>query len=92
MFDVVMPLFNKEKFVGAAIQSVLAQGFDQWRLFIVDDGSTDGGAEVVHGYGDPRITLIEQANQGVGPARNAGGSLPRVLLRQFHETDFAPSV
>ncbi|HEU4697106.1 MAG TPA: glycosyltransferase family A protein [Sphingomicrobium sp.] len=72
MFDVVMPLFNKEKFVAAAIESVLAQAFDQWRLFIVDDGSTDGGAEVVRGYGDPRITLIEQANQGVGPARNAG--------------------
>jgi glycosyltransferase involved in cell wall biosynthesis len=72
MFDIVMPLYNKEKFVAAAIESVLAQRFTDWRLYVVDDGSADGGADVVRGYGDPRISLIEQTNQGVGPARNAG--------------------
>jgi hypothetical protein len=72
VFDVVMPLYNKEKFVAETIESVLAQSFPDWRLFVVDDGSTDRGADVVRGYGDPRITLIEQVNQGVGPARNAG--------------------
>jgi glycosyltransferase involved in cell wall biosynthesis len=56
VFDVVMPLYNKEKFVAETIESVLAQSFPDWRLFVVDDGSTDRGADVVRGYGDPRIT------------------------------------
>ena len=72
MFDVVMPLFNKEQFVAASIESVLAQTFGNWRLHVVDDGSTDHGAEVVARFQDPRITLVRQSNQGVGPARNAG--------------------
>jgi glycosyltransferase involved in cell wall biosynthesis len=71
MFDVVMPLYNKEKFVGQAIESVLVQSFTDWRLFVVDDGSIDHGSDVVRGFHDPRISLIEQSNQGVGPARNA---------------------
>jgi glycosyltransferase involved in cell wall biosynthesis len=72
MFDIVMPLYNKEEFVGATIDAVLAQSFADWRLIVVDDGSSDGGAEVVRGFDDPRITLIEQKNRGVGPARNVG--------------------
>lgn len=67
-----MSLYNKEAFVGATIDSVLAQTHRDWRLYIVDDGSTDASAEVVRNYDDPRIILIQQHNRGVGPARNAG--------------------
>ena len=70
MFDIVISLYNKEKFIGATIEAVLAQTCRDWRLFIVDDGSTDRGAEIVRGFDDPRISLIRQQNQGVGPARN----------------------
>jgi glycosyltransferase involved in cell wall biosynthesis len=72
MFDVVISLYNKEKFVAATIETVLAQTFAEWRLFVVDDGSVDRGADIVRQYDDPRIRLIQQANEGVGPARNAG--------------------
>lgn len=72
MFDIVMSLFNKEKFVEDTINSVLSQRHREWRLFAVDDGSTDRSAAIVEAFGDPRITLIRQKNQGVGPARNAG--------------------
>src|SRR5438445_10730215 len=72
MFDVVMSLCNKEKFVGTTIEAVLGQTLADWRLFVVDDGSTRAGVEVVLSFDDPRITLIRQKNQGVGPARNAG--------------------
>lgn len=72
MFDVVMPLYNKEKFVEETIAGVLSQSYADWRLFVVDDGSSDGSVDLVRNFADPRITLIEQANQGVGPARNAG--------------------
>lgn len=72
MFDIVMPLYDKEQFVAASVASVLAQTFGDWRLCVVDDGSSDRGAEVVARIQDPRIRLIRQANRGVGPARNAG--------------------
>lgn len=72
MFDVVIPLFNKEEFVEATVQSVVSQRYRDWRLFVVDDGSSDRGPDIVERFKDPRITLLRQANQGVGPARNAG--------------------
>lgn len=72
MFDIVMSLYNKEKFVTATIKAVLAQTYEDWRLIVVDDGSADRGADVVAGYDDPRIRLIRQGNRGVGTARNAG--------------------
>jgi glycosyltransferase involved in cell wall biosynthesis len=72
MFDVVMSLYNTAPFVEQTVAAVVAQSFSDWRLIVVDDGSTDGGAEIVRRFDDPRITLIRQENQGVGPARNAG--------------------
>lgn len=72
MFDVVMPLYNKEDFVRATIASVIAQTFTNWRLIVVDDGSSDRSSDVVRSFDDARIKLVTQSNRGVGPARNAG--------------------
>jgi glycosyltransferase involved in cell wall biosynthesis len=72
MFDIVMPLFNKEIYVSRTIESVLAQSCQDWRLFVVDDGSSDGSAAAVESFDDPRITLIRQPNGGPGAARNTG--------------------
>lgn len=72
MFDIVLTLYNKAPFIAETIASVRAQNFRKWRMFVVDDGSTDGGAEIVEALRDPRINLIRQDNQGVGPARNRG--------------------
>lgn len=72
-FDVVMPLYNKRDYVEAAIRSVLAQD-ELNELIVVDDGSTDGGAERVEhlARGDARIRLLRQPNAGVSAARNRG--------------------
>ena len=70
MFDIVIPLYNKERFIGATLEFVLAQTYKEWRLFIVDDGSGDEGPVIVERYHDERIQLMRQANQGVGLARN----------------------
>lgn len=67
----VITAFNRASTVGAAVNSVLAQTFGDLELVVVDDGSTDGTAEVLRAYGD-RITVITQANRGRAEARNAG--------------------
>jgi len=70
-FSVVVPAFNREKLVGPTIDSVLAQTFTDYELIVVDDGSTDGTAEVLRSYGT-RIKVIRQANQGPEVARDRG--------------------
>lgn len=71
-FSVVIPLYNKEKFIGRAINSVLNQTIQNFELIIVDDGSTDNSLNLVKAYDDNRIRLISQENQGVSIARNTG--------------------
>jgi glycosyltransferase involved in cell wall biosynthesis len=72
MFDIVMPLFNKEIYVARTIESVLGQTCGDWTLFVVDDGSGDGGPAVVEQFNDTRINIIRQQNAGPGAARNTG--------------------
>ncbi|MDT9001330.1 glycosyltransferase family A protein [Paucibacter sp. APW11] len=71
-FSVVIPLYNKEQFVLAALQSVLSQAQAELEVIVIDDGSTDAGPALVHGLAEPRVTLIQQANAGVAAARNRG--------------------
>lgn len=67
---VYMPLYNAERYVGAAIESILEQTFSDFELLVVDDGSTDGSAAVVESVRDARVRLIRQENRGCYPARN----------------------
>lgn len=74
LLSVVVPLFNKRRFIGRAIQSIRSQTFTNFEAIIVDDGSTDGGevaaAEAVGD--DPRFRILSKANGGVSSARNTG--------------------
>jgi glycosyltransferase involved in cell wall biosynthesis len=72
LVTVVIPMYNKGKLVARAIRSILAQTFTDFKLIIVDDGSTDNGPEIVRSFDDPRIDLIQQSNAGPGAARNKG--------------------
>jgi hypothetical protein len=71
---VVIPMYNSAATVAEAIDSVLAQTFDQWRLVVVNDGSTDHGPSIVEQYmaRDARIRMVTQANRGLAGARNTG--------------------
>lgn len=55
-----------------AIQSVLAQSFDDFQYIVVDDGSTDDTSSVLTAISDPRLQIIRQANDGLSSARNRG--------------------
>lgn len=71
--SVLMPAFNAERFIGASIRSVLAQDFDDFELLIVDDGSTDGTAELVEDFHDKRIRLLRnETNCGLVETLNKG--------------------
>ncbi|RVT96748.1 glycosyltransferase [Rhodovarius crocodyli] len=70
--SVVMPVYNVERFVAAAIDSVLAQSFTDFELIIVDDGGNDRSVEICAAYADPRIRILHQANRGLAGARNTG--------------------
>jgi len=70
--SVIIPAYNHERFVGAAVESVLNQTWADWELIVIDDGSTDGTPEVLRRYADPRIRIFRQSNQDAFNAINAG--------------------
>ena len=68
LFSVIMPNYNKGKYIKEAIESVLAQTYPNWELVIVDDASTDNSLEVINTFlNNENIKLIKNAdNKGVG--------------------------
>jgi glycosyltransferase involved in cell wall biosynthesis len=77
--SVVMPVYQAAEFLAEAIESILAQTHPDLELIAVDDGSTDGSAEILERYAkrDPRLTVHRRRHEGVIRARNAGLSLAR---------------
>ena len=88
-FSIIIPLYNKEGYVGDTLESVRTQQYDDYEVVVVDDGSTDGGAALVESYAakDPRIRLITQANGGVSVARNRGMSEANGTYYAFLDAD-----
>ena len=74
VISVVIPLYNKEKYIARALGSVLAQTFTDYEVIVVDDGSTDMGAETVRSVAREcrAISLVSQENAGPSSARNRG--------------------
>jgi glycosyltransferase involved in cell wall biosynthesis len=74
LVSVVIPCYNQAHFLGEAIESVLAQGYTNFEVIVVDDGSTDDTEVVASRYAakDLRVRLIGQHNRGLAGARNRG--------------------
>ena len=71
-FSVVIPVYNKEKFVAKTLKSVLDQTFTDFEIIIVNDGSTDKSEVKILEFKDSRIQYYSKKNEGVAVARNFG--------------------
>jgi glycosyltransferase involved in cell wall biosynthesis len=72
LISVVITLFNKAAYIQRALKSVIEQPVRDLEILVIDDGSTDGGSDIVKRMGDPRIRLFYQNNAGAGASRNRG--------------------
>lgn len=92
--SVIMPVYNAQKYIGRAIESVLNQDFESFELILVDDGSSDGSGIICDDYAhkDSRIVLIRQKNAGTCAARNVALDVARGKYITFcdHDDEYLP--
>jgi glycosyltransferase involved in cell wall biosynthesis len=82
----VIPAFNEERFIATAIESVLSQTYPPVECIVVDDGSTDGTAEVARGFGS-QVRLVQGESRGAAAARNRGADLAEGDMLAFLDAD-----
>lgn len=87
--SIVMPVYNVEPYLNAAIRSVLDQSYEDFELILVNDGSTDLSLQVACQAvaDDPRVRIFSQINQGLAAARNAGAQVARGQYLYFFDSD-----
>jgi len=86
LFSVIIPTYNRERFIGRAIRSVLDQKCDDYELIVVDDGSTDRTRGIVQSFGR-QVRYIRQPNRGPSEARNAGIRAAKGRFIAFLDSD-----
>ncbi len=74
LLSIIIPVYRVEHTLRRCIDSVLAQDFTDWEMWLIDDGSPDGSPQICDEYAvaDGRIRVVHQANAGLGAARNTG--------------------
>ena len=72
--SIIIPVYNTKEYLPECLDSILTQGFEDYEVIIVDDGSTDGSLDVIKKYCDKynNVKLMEQRNSGASSARNNG--------------------
>lgn len=84
--SVIIPAYNRDRYLAEAIESVLAQTYSAIDIIVVDDGSVDRTAEVAQRY-VPKIRYFYQPNGGIGAARNAGIAQAQGEFLAFLDSD-----
>ncbi len=88
LVSIIMPAYNREDTISAAIASVLAQSYSHFELIIIDDGSSDNTADVVKSFDDERVRLIMgPGRSGVSEARNIGLRASKGELIAYLDSD-----
>lgn len=86
--SVLMPVYNGERFLKEAIDSILGQSFSDFELVIVNDGSCDATADIIAGYDDTRLVAVShETNKGVIAARNTALGIARGELLAMMDSD-----
>ena len=86
LISCIVPVFNGERYLGKALESILKQTYQPLEIIVVNDGSTDGTAAVAARYGD-QIHYVRQNNAGAPTARNLGLSVARGEFVAFLDSD-----
>lgn len=86
LISVVIPCYNAEAFLRETIESVLAQTYRNYEIILVDDGSTDGTAEIIKSYG-AAVRGISTPNRGASAARNLGTAMSQGDFIQYLDAD-----
>jgi glycosyltransferase involved in cell wall biosynthesis len=63
--SIITPAYNHQRFIGACIESVLAQSYSDWEQIVIDDGSTDGTGDEVRRFADTRVRYVRQDHRGI---------------------------
>ena len=90
--SILLPAFNAERYVGAAVESILGQSFADFELLVVDDGSTDGTRAILDRFAasDPRVRLVSRPNRGLVATLNEMVDMARGdLLARMDADDIA---
>lgn len=87
LVSIIIPLYNAEKHITEAIQSVLNQTWQHKEIIIVDDGSTDQSYQIAKSYEAENIIVLKQENKGASAARNAGLARANGKYIQFLDAD-----
>lgn len=89
LISVIIPIYNTGKYLYNCLDSIINQTHKNLEIILIDDGSTDGSAEVCDEYGkkDNRIIVIHQKNAGVSKARNAGLKIAKGDYLHFPDSD-----
>ena len=86
--SIVIPVWNGERYLRQTLDSILAQDLADFELLVIDDGSTDGTADILREYSrDPRLRIHSQENQGLVKTRNIGLRLASCELLAFIDAD-----
>ena len=89
IISIVMPAYGVEAYIAKAIESVMAQDFQDWELLVVNDGSKDRSREIAKAYEDkdPRIKVLDKENGGLSDARNFGLQYVKGKYVHFFDSD-----
>lgn len=87
--SVIIPVYNREKYIEKCLNSVLSQTLKEIEIICVDDGSTDGTYDLLQSYSEKynNVIVLHQENQGSGPARNKGIECARGKYICFMDSD-----
>jgi glycosyltransferase involved in cell wall biosynthesis len=87
LVSVIIPVYNYDRYLAEAIESVLNQTYRNREVIVVDDGSTDQSGEVARGFADRGVRYCAQIHAGIGPTRNKGVEVSQGDFIAFLDAD-----